>query len=272
MVGSRLQDFAGVLWCSQPTQPIGHTVDRAGHRSPRMPQRVGGIPVAHRDLAPCRIECEHDAPAAAGAHTGGIRRPGSLHRAIRTRHRHCGTGPASDRTGGLPTRPPGARGAVGADRRIREPRDQAGTEVVVLDRVVGPAPLRFDHPAGAELAVHTSAMGKVLLAFSGTSIADEMRTLDVLQPFTTRTIVDRAAFAAELADVVTRGYATNNEERYDGVSGIAAPVRSPGGFAACRSRAAGPKPPTGSGGPRRTCSARPDRSERGRRTADPSLR
>ncbi len=55
-----------------------------------------------------------------------------------------------------------------------------GTEVVVLDRVVGPAPLRFDHPAGAELAVHASAMGKVLLAFSGTSIADEVRTLDVL--------------------------------------------------------------------------------------------
>ena len=106
-----------------------------------------------------------------------------------------------------------------------------GTEVVVLDRVVGPAPLRFDHPAGAELAVHASAMGKVLLAFSSTSIADEVRTLDVLQPFTTRTIVDREALAAELADVVTRGYATNNEERYDGVSGIAAPVRSPGGFA-----------------------------------------
>jgi IclR family acetate operon transcriptional repressor len=106
-----------------------------------------------------------------------------------------------------------------------------GAEVVVLDRIAGPAPLRFDHPAGAELAAHASAMGKVLLAFSSTSIADEVRALDVLQPFTARTIVDREALAAELADVVAHGYATNNEERHDGVSGIAAPVRSPGGFA-----------------------------------------
>jgi IclR family acetate operon transcriptional repressor len=106
-----------------------------------------------------------------------------------------------------------------------------GAEVVVLDRVAGPAPLRFDHPAGAELAVHASAMGKVLLAFSSSSIADEVRALDTLRPFTTRTIVDRDALATELADVVALGYATNHEERYDGVSGIAAPVRSPGGFA-----------------------------------------
>ncbi|HYN34378.1 MAG TPA: IclR family transcriptional regulator [Ilumatobacteraceae bacterium] len=106
-----------------------------------------------------------------------------------------------------------------------------GAEVVVLDRIAGPAPLRFDHPAGAELAVHASAMGKVLLAFSSASIADEVRALDVLQPFTTRTIVDREALATELADVFARGYATNSEERYDGVSGIAAPVRSPTGHA-----------------------------------------
>lgn len=106
-----------------------------------------------------------------------------------------------------------------------------GAEVVVLDRVAGPAPLRFDHPAGAELAVHASAMGKVLLAFSKTSITDEVRALATLERFTARTIVDRVALAAELVDVSERGYATNNEERYDGVSGIAAPVRSSSGSA-----------------------------------------
>ena len=106
-----------------------------------------------------------------------------------------------------------------------------GAQVVVLDRVAGPAPLRFDHPAGAELAVHASAMGKVLLAFSGTSIADEVRTLDTLDTFTAKTIVDRRALTAELADVSERGHATNTEERYDGVSGIAAPVRSTSGSA-----------------------------------------
>lgn len=106
-----------------------------------------------------------------------------------------------------------------------------GAEVVVIDRVMGPAPLRFDHPTGAELAAYASAMGKALLAFSSSSIAAEVEMIPSLHRFTEHTITDRDALAAELDATAARGYATNIEERYDGVSAVAAPVLSASGRA-----------------------------------------
>ena len=41
-----------------------------------------------------------------------------------------------------------------------------GDEVVVIERAASGQPLRFDHATGAEIQLHASAMGKVLLAFS----------------------------------------------------------------------------------------------------------
>lgn len=104
-----------------------------------------------------------------------------------------------------------------------------GAEVVVIDRVMGPAPLRFDHPTGAELAAYASAMGKALLAFSSSTIDVEIGQIRSFEQFTQRTITDRDAFTSELAATAARGYAVNVEERYEGVSGIAAPVRSASG-------------------------------------------
>jgi IclR family transcriptional regulator, acetate operon repressor len=106
-----------------------------------------------------------------------------------------------------------------------------GAEVVVIDRVMGPAPLRFDHPTGAELAAYASAMGKALLAYSTSTTDAEVAQIHSLEQFTERTITDRDALAAELTATAARGYAVNIEERYDGVSGIAAPVLSASGRA-----------------------------------------
>jgi IclR family acetate operon transcriptional repressor len=106
-----------------------------------------------------------------------------------------------------------------------------GTEVVVIERTSGSASLRFDHPTGAEIAMHASAMGKVLLAFSNESIDAEVARLGHLEPFTEGTITAPTEVAAELAAVAAVGYATNLEERYPGVCGVAAPVRSSIGWA-----------------------------------------
>ena len=129
---------------------------------------------------------EHDASAAAGARdmrvtSTRISRPSSTDSASAS---PCsGSGRSSD-AGYQLARPVLAalseRTGESASLGVRR-----GAEVVVLDRVAGPAPLRFDHPAGAELAVHASAMGKVLLAFSETSIAEEVRTFASLERFTT---------------------------------------------------------------------------------------
>ena len=42
-------------------------------------------------------------------------------------------------------------------------------EVVVIEQATSSQPLRFDHPSGAELQLHASGMGKVLLAFGDVS-------------------------------------------------------------------------------------------------------
>ncbi len=106
-----------------------------------------------------------------------------------------------------------------------------GSEVVVIERTSGPAGLRFDHQTGAEIAMHASAMGKVLMAFSGESIEVEVDGLGAPTPFTDNTLASSADLATALHEIAQRGWATNIEERYVGVCGIAAPVRSLGGVA-----------------------------------------
>jgi len=106
-----------------------------------------------------------------------------------------------------------------------------GQEVVVIERASSAQPLRFDHPTGAEIPLHASAMGKALLAFSETTAEVAAFSLEDLTAYTPRTITTREALIAELANVRERGMAINREERYQGVSGVAAPVLSPTGAA-----------------------------------------
>ena len=106
-----------------------------------------------------------------------------------------------------------------------------GSEVVVIERTSSPAGLRFDHQTGAEIAMHASAMGKVLLAFSAESIEVEVDALGTPTRFTDRTLASPDDLTGALRDVVERGWATNVEERHVGVCGIAAPVRSLSGLA-----------------------------------------
>jgi len=106
-----------------------------------------------------------------------------------------------------------------------------GTEVVVIERASSPAALRFDHPTGAEIAMHASAMGKVLLAFSTNAIAAEVEALGRLERFTDATRTAHDDVVADLEQVATLGFATNIEERHVGVCGLAAPVRARSGVA-----------------------------------------
>ncbi len=106
-----------------------------------------------------------------------------------------------------------------------------GNEVVVIEQAASASPLRFDHPAGAELALHASAMGKVMLANAARSIEREVALLATFDRFTDRTITSPDAVVAELTAVRDRGWATNVEERHLGVCGIAAPILARSGVA-----------------------------------------
>lgn len=114
----------------------------------------------------------------------------------------------------------------------------ADAVLVVLD-VASRQPLRFDQAPGSRVAVHTSAMGKCLLAF-GVSVDDAVRRLPELQPHTARTITDRDELRRELDRVRQRGWALNDEERNPGVRAVAGPVLDVAGHAVAAIAVQGP--------------------------------
>jgi IclR family acetate operon transcriptional repressor len=99
-----------------------------------------------------------------------------------------------------------------------------GVDVVVALTAPSSQPLRFDQPAGTRLDLHASAMGKVLLAFADPDLKATVATLGPLVRYTDATITRRATLLRELRAIRDRGFAPNLEERYVGVSGLAAPV------------------------------------------------
>lgn len=97
-----------------------------------------------------------------------------------------------------------------------------------------PQPLKFDQLPGSRVPVHTSAMGKCLLAFAppvpGTDV-DVLSGLPRLARFTDRTITGRDRLGAELQQARERGWALNDEERNLGVCAVATPVLDAAGSA-----------------------------------------
>jgi DNA-binding IclR family transcriptional regulator len=94
-------------------------------------------------------------------------------------------------------------------------------EVIYLDRVETPEPLRFYLRPGSRVPVHCSASGKVFLAQM--TAAQRGRLLDHagLGRYTPGTITDRAALEAELDSVAEQGFAVDDEEFLPGLVCVA---------------------------------------------------
>jgi DNA-binding IclR family transcriptional regulator len=108
---------------------------------------------------------------------------------------------------------------------------RSGAEVLVVLDVASSQPLRFDQAPGTRVPVHTSAMGKCLLAFTDDTAA-EVAALPALTGATDRTITDPTSLLADLEQVRDRGWALNDEERNPGVRAVGAPVLVAGRAAA----------------------------------------
>ena len=105
-----------------------------------------------------------------------------------------------------------------------------GGEVLVVLRVASAHPLRVEQPAGSRVPVHTSAMGKAILAWAHDP-AEEVDALVELGRRTTRTLTSRTALKRELQRTRELGYAVNDEERNIGVRAVGAPVLDQHGHA-----------------------------------------
>jgi DNA-binding IclR family transcriptional regulator len=102
-----------------------------------------------------------------------------------------------------------------------------GRDAITVDFVRSPASVQSVAEVGRPSVGHATAAGKVLLAFGGVPLPTRPR------PYTSRTITDRAALAAEVGRVRARGWASAVGEREVDLNAIAAPVRrAAGGLAA----------------------------------------
>lgn len=96
-------------------------------------------------------------------------------------------------------------------------------ELVVLDMVQGHSVVEFGTRPGTRLGIHSSALGKIWLAF-GTGAAEARCWREPLKAWTSETITDHAALKRAVNVVKKRGYALAPNETIIGINTIAAPV------------------------------------------------
>ena len=101
------------------------------------------------------------------------------------------------------------------------------TEVVYLDKIDSPQPVRAYSRVGGRAPAYCVATGKAMLAFAPREVLDHVcRKLKQHAP---RTITERKALERELLGVRNAGYAVNRGEWRESVGGIAAPIYGPAG-------------------------------------------
>ncbi|TVR18737.1 MAG: IclR family transcriptional regulator [Nitriliruptor sp.] len=100
----------------------------------------------------------------------------------------------------------------------------SGGEVIYLDRVETPRPLRFSLHPGSRVPLHCTASGKMFLAQLTSS---QLRTLLAhapLQRHTDRTLTDLGELERHLEQVRQDGFAVDDEEFLPGLICVAVPV------------------------------------------------
>ncbi|WP_127901305.1 HTH-type transcriptional regulator BhcR [Solirhodobacter olei] len=97
-------------------------------------------------------------------------------------------------------------------------------EVLFLAQVETHEAIRAFFPPGTLSPMHVSGIGKALLAWYPEDRVSRIIALRGLQGFTPRSLTDRAALAADLAQTRLRGVAIDDQEKAEGMRCIAAPI------------------------------------------------
>ena len=96
-------------------------------------------------------------------------------------------------------------------------------ELILLEKVDGPHPVRYHPSLRRSRWLHAGAAGKAVLAFLDDAAVENVLS-QPLEPLTERTITDPERLRQELAEIRKRGYAVSVGERIDGAAAVGAPV------------------------------------------------
>jgi DNA-binding IclR family transcriptional regulator len=112
---------------------------------------------------------------------------------------------------------------------------------VVLYRAKGDQAVEIDTHVGSEVPLHSSGLGKAILANLPDERIQEVVAERGLPAATPNTITDEATLYEDLDAVVARGYAYDDEERWRGLRCVSAPIRSDDGAVRGTVSLSGPK-------------------------------
>jgi len=102
----------------------------------------------------------------------------------------------------------------------------SGTEIVYVDKVDSPRALGVMSKIGQRGPLHSTALGKVLLAFQPEGELSGIMRQIKLKSFTADTISSKRKLMDELRKIRRKGYAFDFKESEQGVECIAAPIRN----------------------------------------------
>ncbi len=101
---------------------------------------------------------------------------------------------------------------------------QDGLSVVYIERLFGQQALGIRSELGKHAPVHSTALGKAILAFQSSEEIQRFISLCKFEPVTPHTIRDAEAFLADLALTSQRGFGVDEEENEIGGRCVAAPI------------------------------------------------
>lgn len=100
----------------------------------------------------------------------------------------------------------------------------SGSHAQYADKIEGRRPYRLASVLGMTLALHSTSIGKVILAFLGEEHARRLLDAEELVAHTPRTITNIDQLMQELQSVRKQGFSIDDEEDREGIRCLAAPV------------------------------------------------
>jgi DNA-binding IclR family transcriptional regulator len=117
-----------------------------------------------------------------------------------------------------------------------------GGEVLVIDTLESPLAVRMSSKVGNRRDLHSTALGKAMLAGMDEKEAARLIRMKGLPRLTKATITDEARLRTELSRIRQQGYALDNRENEDDGRCIAAPIGGPDGKVIAALSLSGPVP------------------------------